>query len=146
VKRAGRVYRRQCFSSVAFLSGCAGAWMPKWLCPFGVIPAVVEDSTYSGLAVVGRAMGVSQFNSTFLVMYVSVWKSVFLSMEWTFLCRSHVAECKHSAIYFIQWNEEHFVVCPSSQFCSNLYLIHLRIGENLSEDPLGWGVGVRSGL
>ena len=93
--------------------------MPKWFCPFSVVPTTVKDSIFSGLAVVGRALGVSQINPVFSVMYISVWKSVFLSIEWTCLSQSHVAGCKHSAID--PENGEHFTVCPSSQFCSKVY-------------------------
>lgn len=125
-------------------SGCVGAWTPKWFCPFSVVPAMVKDGIFSGLAVEGRAVGVSQINPVFLVMYISVSRTVFLSTEWTHLGQSHVAGCKHSAID--PGNGEHFALCPSSQFCSEAYWIHLRVRDNLSEDLLGWGGGVRSGL
>lgn len=139
MKRPGSVCLMQCFSLVASFSGCVGAQMPKWFCPFSVVPTMVKDSIFSTLMVVGRAMGVSQRNPVFSVMYISVWNSVFLSIGWTCLGQSRVAGCKHSMVD--PENGEHFTVCPSSQFCSKVYWIHLRMSENLSEDPLGWGVG-----
>lgn len=48
------------------------------------------------LAVVCRAVGISQVNPGFSVKYVTVWKS--LGAEWTCLCQSRVAGCKCSAI------------------------------------------------
>lgn len=108
--------------------------MHKWFCPFSAVPTVVKDSFFGGLAVVGRAVGVGHINPVFLVMYVSVWKSVFLSTEWTGLCQSNVAGCKHSAID--PGNGEHFTVCPSSRFCSKGCGVHLGMSENLAEDPV----------